>query len=189
MRSGDERPRIGVISPYASVRAGLRTMLEEGGFRTREAATLEAMVGPIDGALIDGASAIPSEIPTVYLLDEDSRAPDFGARPGGWIRRDSEPAAIVAAVSAAIAGLSVRDPYLQLESSAAPVGDSAALSAREFDVLRLLGAGLANKEIAARLDLSVHTVKFHLAAIMGKLGAASRTEAVAIAIRRGLLAV
>jgi DNA-binding NarL/FixJ family response regulator len=61
------------------------------------------------------------------------------------------------------------------------------LTPREQEVLRLLALGLANKEIAARLNISEHTVKFHVAAILGKLGAASRTEAVARGIRRGLV--
>ena len=61
------------------------------------------------------------------------------------------------------------------------------LTRREHEVLRLLALGLANKGIAARLNISEHTVKFHVAAILGKLGAASRTEAVALGIRRGLI--
>jgi two-component system, NarL family, response regulator YdfI len=61
------------------------------------------------------------------------------------------------------------------------------LTPREYEVLRLLALGLANKEIAARLHISEHTVKFHVASILGKLGATSRTEAVALGIRRGLV--
>ena len=61
------------------------------------------------------------------------------------------------------------------------------LTPREQEVLRMLALGLANKEIAARLKISEHTVKFHVAAILGKLGAASRTEAVALGIRHGLI--
>lgn len=61
------------------------------------------------------------------------------------------------------------------------------MTARELEVLRLLALGLANKQIAARLNISDHTVKFHVAAILGKLGASSRTEAVAIGIRTGLV--
>jgi DNA-binding NarL/FixJ family response regulator len=61
------------------------------------------------------------------------------------------------------------------------------LTPREQEVLRMLARGLANKEIAARLNISEHTVKFHVAAILGKLGAASRTEAVALGIRHGLI--
>jgi NarL family two-component system response regulator YdfI len=61
------------------------------------------------------------------------------------------------------------------------------LTPREQEVLRMLALGIANKEIAARLNISEHTVKFHVAAILGKLGAASRTEAVALGIRHGLI--
>jgi len=68
-----------------------------------------------------------------------------------------------------------------------PAGEP--LTRREATVLRTMGEGLANKEIAARLGISEHTVKFHVAAILSKLGATSRTEAVILAVRRGLLMV
>lgn len=61
------------------------------------------------------------------------------------------------------------------------------LTARERDVLQMLSEGLGNKEIAARLKISEHTVKFHVASILGKLAASTRTEAVSIALRRGLV--
>jgi DNA-binding NarL/FixJ family response regulator len=73
----------------------------------------------------------------------------------------------------------------QLRGEATPV----ALSPREADVLRSVAAGLTNKAIAMKLGISEHTVKFHLGGAMTKLGAASRAEAVASAIRRGLISV
>ena len=63
------------------------------------------------------------------------------------------------------------------------------LTPREIEVLELLAEGLANKAIAARLGISDQTVKFHVAAIIAKLGAANRTEAVRRAIRRGVIAM
>jgi two-component system nitrate/nitrite response regulator NarL len=63
------------------------------------------------------------------------------------------------------------------------------LSPRELEVLVLVAEGLSNKGIAARLGISDQTVKFHVAAITGKLGAANRTEAVRVAVRRGLIAL
>jgi DNA-binding NarL/FixJ family response regulator len=63
------------------------------------------------------------------------------------------------------------------------------LTPRELDVLGLLAEGLANKTIAARLGISDQTVKCHVAAICGKLGASNRTDAVRRAIRRGLVSV
>ncbi|HVH71061.1 MAG TPA: response regulator transcription factor [Candidatus Dormibacteraeota bacterium] len=62
-----------------------------------------------------------------------------------------------------------------------------ALTPRESEVLQMLASGLGNKEIAKKLSISEHTVKFHVASILGKLGAGSRTEAVSLGIRRGLV--
>ena len=63
------------------------------------------------------------------------------------------------------------------------------LTAREAEVLELLAEGLPNKSIAARLGISDQTVKFHVASICGKLGAANRTDAVRRAVRRGLISL
>ena len=64
-----------------------------------------------------------------------------------------------------------------------------ALTSRETEVLELLAEGLSNKGIASRLGISDQTVKFHVASIGGKLGAANRTDAVRLAVRRGLIAL
>jgi DNA-binding CsgD family transcriptional regulator len=74
----------------------------------------------------------------------------------------------------------------RLESDA-PEAD--ALTPREMDVLQLLAEGLPNKAIAKHLGISDQTVKFHLASICGKLGAQNRTDAVRLAIQRGIIAV
>ena len=67
--------------------------------------------------------------------------------------------------------------------------DPPELTSREREVLELVAAGLPNKGIALRLNISDHTVKYHLASVLSKLGAASRAEAVALAARRGLIAL
>ena len=75
-------------------------------------------------------------------------------------------------------------------ATAAPAAlpqEGVALTPRELDVLRLVAQGLGNKEIAAELALSTHTVKYHLASVLAKLGVRSRTEAVSRGIRTGLL--
>ena len=72
---------------------------------------------------------------------------------------------------------------------AAPEVVEEPLTPREVQVLELLAEGLANKAIAERLGISDQTVKFHVAGILGKLGVANRTEAVRVAVRRGLIAV
>jgi len=108
--------------------------------------------------------------------------------------RDISADQLAAAIQAAGSGLLVLHPAKVeegLEDSAntsrAPTELAEPLTAREIEVLQLLASGLSNKEIAARLNISEHTAKFHVASILGKLGAGSRTEAVSLGIRRGLV--
>jgi two-component system, NarL family, response regulator YdfI len=63
------------------------------------------------------------------------------------------------------------------------------LTLREREVLEMMSEGFSNKEIAAQLNISAHTVKFHISSILGKLGASSRTEATTIGLRRGLITI
>ena len=101
---------------------------------------------------------------------------------------------LVGALEAAAAGLIVMHPAevdamfpAAVPASRPFVELTEPLTPRESEVLQMLASGLANKEIAARLAISDHTVKFHVASILGKLGAGSRTEAVSLGIRRGLV--
>jgi two-component system, NarL family, response regulator YdfI len=102
---------------------------------------------------------------------------------------------IAAATEAAAAGLIVLHPReVEVLFQTHGINESRetlaeALTPREIEVLRLLAEGLGNKEIASRLGVSEHTVKFHVASIMGKLGAASRTEAVMLGIRHGIVLI
>jgi len=107
---------------------------------------------------------------------------------------DASPDQIVASLEAAAAGLIVLHPaevdamFPAPEAASSPLADLIEpLTPRESEVLQMLASGLTNKEIANRLAISEHTVKFHVASILGKLGAASRTEAVTLGIRRGLV--
>jgi DNA-binding CsgD family transcriptional regulator len=75
------------------------------------------------------------------------------------------------------------------EEEAAADEEGVALTAREREVLALLAAGASNKAIARALGVSVHTAKFHVASLSEKLGASGRLEAVAIALRAGLIMV
>ncbi len=102
---------------------------------------------------------------------------------------------LVAALDAVSQGLVVLRPdELQAARNTRSAGSEIlelveALTSREKEVLQLLARGLGNKEIAARMKISEHTVKFHVASILGKLGAATRTEAVSIALQRGLVLI
>ncbi len=147
------------------------------------------------GSLAD--SDLAAEIPTVVLAEPGSSAVSAQALQAG-IRAvlPSGLAAdqLAAALQAVASGLVVLHPA-EVQAAlpvAAPAWRPLAelaepLTRREREVLQMLAAGLANKEIAARLGISDHTAKFHVAAILGKLGAATRTEAVALGIRRGLV--
>jgi DNA-binding NarL/FixJ family response regulator len=101
------------------------------------------------------------------------------------------PEELSGAVRAVHAGLLAIHP----EALAAPVvaamprASGLALTSREREILELIAEGANNRRIAGRLTISRHTVKFHVASILAKLGAGSRTEAVTLALRAGLLAV
>ena len=104
---------------------------------------------------------------------------------------------IKAAIEAAVLGLTVLESTsldLVLRAPSGPAKGTSGtlvepLTERELEVLKLVAAGLGNKEVATRLEISQHTVKFHVASIMGKLGAGNRTEAVTLAMRRGLIMI
>lgn len=98
---------------------------------------------------------------------------------------------LAGAVSAVHAGLLVLHPEaLALSAARETAAASAApLTSREREILELMADGAHNRIIAARLGISRHTVKFHVTSILTKLGAESRTEAVSLALRGGLLAV
>ncbi len=174
------------------VRAGLTAILLAHGALTPVDRSTDAEVLLID--LEEGDT--PKEVdwrahPTVVLSDG---APSELLRMGyaAVLPRDSGPAELTAAVIAAAAGLVVIDRATfntlgMLERLPVPGKPVQPLTPREVEVLRLLADGLANKEIAGRLNISDHTAKFHVAAILEKLNAASRAEAVAIGMRSGLI--
>ena len=106
----------------------------------------------------------------------------------GLLHRDADSSALESAVAAVAHGLSVLDPQVAPAIPAPrPTDDRPELTRRELEVLGLIADGHPNKAIAARLQISEHTVKFHVNAILEKLGAQSRTEAVTRATRAGLI--
>jgi DNA-binding NarL/FixJ family response regulator len=142
-------------------------------------------------------SDLAAEIPIVVLSEAASPAASAQALQAGIravLPGEISTDQLAAALQAAASGLVVLHPaeILAAFPAAAPASQPLAelpepLTRREREVLQMLAAGLANKEIAARLNISDHTAKFHVAAILGKLGAATRTEAVTLGIRRGLV--
>jgi DNA-binding NarL/FixJ family response regulator len=113
---------------------------------------------------------------------------DAGA--SGYILKTAEGRDIVRAVRATAAGQAALDPAIAprlIARLTQPAGHGDTLTERELDVLRLAARGLTNKQIGAELNISDRTVQNHLANIYGRLGVASRTEAVTAALQRGLI--
>ena len=139
----------------------------------------------------DNLRLLPENAPSVLALaaTENQAAQARAAGAQALLSRKASPEALAAALIALSHGLQVSDPALSGGPGAATPrpGPAPLLTPRENDVLRLLAEGLPNKGVAARLEVSEHTVKFHVNSIMGKLNAQSRTEAVTLATRLGLL--
>lgn len=115
-----------------------------------------------------------------------SEALRAGAR--GILLRDIEVRRLAAAVLAVAAGLTVLESSFDLIRQPSPSPELAEpLTPREIEVLQLLAEGLSNRMIGERLGISEHTAKFHVNAILGKLGAQGRTDAVMRAARLGLI--
>ena len=124
----------------------------------------------------------------VSAPQEARRALRAGAR--GALSRSSAPSALAPAALAVAAGHWVLDDAFAaalLPIAELPATSPSLLSPREQEVLGLLSEGLSNRDVAARLGISRHTAKFHVNAILDKLGATTRTEAVVLAARSGLL--
>jgi DNA-binding NarL/FixJ family response regulator len=116
-------------------------------------------------------------------------SPTDRARLRDRLDRAFEIAAEFLTLSSARSSAVAADAILMAPGRAGDEVGAEALTAREIQVLELLAEGLPNKAIAGRLGISDQTVKFHVAALSGKLGASNRTDAVRRAIRRGLVTV
>jgi NarL family two-component system response regulator YdfI len=155
----------------------------------------------IDSDLIHDLLVQPTSDGAIVLLTEVSHARSISRLLRSGVRailsRESGPDDVLSAIYAAYDGLVLLSTSTAA-SLAAVYGDqpeeneaefSEEITSRETDVLRMLAEGLVNRDIAARLGISEHTVKFHISSILDKLGASTRTEAVTLGIRRGLIAI
>ena len=207
--------RVLVVADDPLSRAGLATLLDEEPSidvvgrstiidavdRDVEALQPDAVVfdsGWYPEAVLDAISELQGfRLPLVVLLADDSHASDVylanGYPEGGraLLLRDASASELAIAISATVQGLSVLAPALgdaiAAQSHTTPEPAQGVLSRRELEVLRLVTEGHSNKEVAFELDISDHTVKFHVNSILTKLGARSRTEAATTAARLGLL--
>ena len=216
MSDADDAIRIVVVDDHPVVREGLRSFLgsragldvvgEAGDVDQAEAVARE--LAP-DVVLLDlvlpgggGVAAVPrllalSPAPRVIVLtsfggDEQVLAA-LRAGASGWLGKDVPPSELEAAIRTVHRGGSVLDPAIAgrvlaevaFPSNADPGLEQ--LTAREREVLALLGEGLSNKDLAARLFVAEKTVKTHVSAILGKLHLADRTQAALFAVRHGLV--
>ncbi len=189
--------RVGVVTNSALLRAGLESVVEIVGSASdlSAAADLSADVILVDWDQEQAHELIEfaAESPPLIVLATDSQpawlneALRAGVR--GVLPRDASIAEIAAAIEAVATGLVVLHPEAMDAAPvrAATVAQGEALSPREIEVLRLVADGLSNKVIAWKLNISEHTVKFHLNSILSKMHAGSRTEAVMLGLRRGLI--
>jgi DNA-binding NarL/FixJ family response regulator len=207
-----------IVAPYASVLAGIRALLagfdqiavlgeardtialaQQLDVRAPDVILYDASTGDLNAVL---TAASGHELGIVTMSDNSL---DLGAlarqAEHGWcaLRRSAAGEEIAAGIQAAAVGLIALDnsfadslvPTAALDPATGAdheAGD-AVLTARELEVLQLMTHGLPNKVIASRLHISLSTAKFHVASILSKLDAESRTEAVTIGARRGLVSL
>ena len=198
--------RLLIAAPTAVMRAGLEALVSSdpgielaGSFPDLTA--VETLRPDVILAAIPFEELAPpndGRAPAIVLLADDAQpawtpeALRLGVR--AVLPQDASPAEVLAAVEAAAHGMAVVDPHdletLLGASNPVPVStETAVLTPRELEVLRMMADGSANKNIAWKLGISEHTVKFHVASILGKLHASTRTEAVAIGMRKGLVLI
>jgi two-component system nitrate/nitrite response regulator NarL len=200
--------RVFVAASTAALRLALRARLDGPGLvvvgdgPTPDGAPADVDVVVIGHAerLLVSADAL-AEVgarAVVALADDERPARTLHGLPlRGWaiVSREASAAELQAATTAAAQGFTVLPATLsaRLLPARAPAPEGGTeetlepLTPREREVLDLLAHGLSNRQIAERLGISEHTAKFHVAAVSGKLGAASRTEAVSRGVRRGLI--
>ena len=200
--------RVLVVAADPLARAGLSTLLEDrdeieviGRIAFEEDAVEDLALYQPDVLIWDmgwDATTAPAamgeiDLPILALLPDDELAATVWASGAtGLLLRDAEGDDLVIAIQAIARDLRVLDPQLAHALAAAtsiideePLAEP--LTPREQEVLQLLAEGLSNRAIGQELIISEHTVKFHVNAIMGKLDAQSRTEAVVRATRLGLI--
>lgn len=145
--------------------------------------------------------AMPRIIVFTAFDDDERIIHAIQAGANGYLLKDAPREEIFKAIHVAMSGGSLLQPVVaskllhhvgQQQQRGVPIRGSMPmqveeLTERELEVLRLLAQGMPNKEIATHLIISERTAKFHVSSIMGKLGATNRTEAVSLAVQRGLI--
>ena len=178
-----EKLRIAVEAGDPIRRRGLLAMMQAAGHQVAPPAEADVLLVDLNpGEQVPG----PGDTPLTVLTDDPSLEDD--AHLAAVLPRRVSAPVLQAAICAAAAGLIVRLPGGERSFRAAEDRpEPALLTPRELEILAAIGEGLTNKEVARRLGISPHTVKFHLQAIFDKLHAGSRAEAIAKGRRRHLI--
>ena len=204
--SAKSSPRCLIVDDHPVVRAGVRAVLERAwnGVEIADAATIEeagnAFGGDPDVVIVDPWKAGIDVNDMVKRLSQEVQAAvviftsDGGARllsealkagVKGYVRKDSPSDDLIRAVEAARSGEFYVDPGLS-STIVLDEGDRT-LSARQREILQMLADGMQTDAVANQLGLSTETVRTHTKRILAKLEASTRTQAVAIGIRHGLI--
>jgi DNA-binding NarL/FixJ family response regulator len=187
----DRAPAVEILIGEPALADRVAALLDEAGIRIVDIDDPAA-----DVSITDGLRRRKTARRTIVIAERSDQAEALRGGVAGVLSPAFTPARLLAAIAAVVQGLVVMPDdllvdALQLLPSAEPAaasGDLAvSLTARELEVLGLVAAGATNKVIARQLDISVHTVKFHIASILTKLDSTGRTDAVAHAVRLGLL--
>jgi len=205
--------RVVIVDDHDLFRTGLRALFEDEGLEVRDASSGRAAVALCrafepdvvvmdmnmpEMSGIEVTRTVLRERPQTAVLmltvtaDDDLVLDAVRAGASGYLLKEASPKEIMAGVRAAVAGHAVIAPRAAgalVESVRAlpPQPVAPELSQREHDVLTLLVMGLDNAEIGRRLGLSPHTVKQHVSRLLEKLGVENRVQAVAFALRSGLV--
>ncbi len=185
--------RVAVWTDDPYLRAGLEAMLSAEPDLDVPALPAARDEPDVDVLVIEVPETAETEpaadLPCLALVGspEEARAA-LGRGFRGAVQRRAAPELLLAALRAVAAGLVVAEPStLEDTDQAAATPEDDPLTEREHEVLELLAEGRSNREIAEELGLSPHTAKFHVNAILDKMGAQTRTEAVVLALRSGYL--
>ncbi len=208
--------RVNIIAPAIAVRAGLRALLSEDpriqivaqaasladmeGTKTEADVMVWSPSGEVDQdtVLSELSTFRVGETTAVLLINNDPKVMEqfalHSVRAWGVLPQESTQAELVASIQALNEGLVVTNPVWMKQAFGRHTKSQGAnhdlvepLSEREIEILQLLALGLTNKQIAVRLKISAHTVKFHVSTIFSKMGTTNRVETVNLGLKKGLI--
>jgi DNA-binding NarL/FixJ family response regulator len=198
----EDKIRVAILAPHLALRVGLRTLIsasDELDVIAETSETVELAEILIQGeAYLDSLAALlaPESQLALLWISDDPKAVHvvrgLPLRAWGLLSTEASAEELIAAISAVYQGLvvapiSLLEPLWIEAPQAAPEDLVDQLTPREAETLQLLAQGLANKQIALELEISEHTVKFHVSSIYAKLGVTNRMEAVRSGLQLGLI--